>query len=248
MRTRKVRPGPLGLSLLLSVALAGSALAQSKGKSKGKKPPPATKPVEEPLPEVVLPPPDLSKMADNVSVMALEGNLPDKQALSERLQVEVQKQVRLPVEPRSSLGSIALTVGCGKVDALCLGNVGAVVGSQYLVYGAAKEKAGKVALELRFFDAKASRELGAVEAELPSAADLSGLPGLVTQLLAGAPDLKPKPVDPEVVVKKPPLYGRPSFWGVVAGVLGGGVVLFVATDRAPRPADPGELGVVKIQF
>src|SRR6185503_8984035 len=107
-------------------------------------------------PPPTLPPPDVTKMGDRLTILALEGV--SGKDLSERLKKAVGKEVKVKVSSEETLSTYTARLKCAGVDGLCLRNVGAEVGSQYLLYGSVKEDKGQLSVELHLHDAKGGRE------------------------------------------------------------------------------------------
>jgi hypothetical protein len=234
MRTTiRLAAGRIAPLLVLSLSLTPALAAPKKAPKDPKKDKKEAKEEPPPVEKVVLPPPDLSKMAETVSVLDVDGKAPDLQVLREYTHLEASKLVGLPVETKGSIAELSFTIGCAEVDALCLGNAAALVGSRYLLYGTAKAEGDKLGVTYRLYDGKEGRELAAASGSLRDASDREAVGSLLGQLLSGAPALKKAP-PPPVVVEKTPVYKRAWFWGAV-----GAVVLSGAAAVVPLPGAPG---------
>jgi hypothetical protein len=222
-RVRRAPSGLRALSLLAAAVYSPLALAQET-------PRPATAP---------------SGLTEALGVMDIDGLFPSLAELRSRIKLEVQRQVVVGVEPAEGLEALSLGLGCGAVDPACLSQIAAAVGTRYLLYGAAREEGGKLTASLTLFDARAGRALGAASGALADARDREALAALISQLLSGAPALRPVEVAP-VAQEIKPIYRRPWFWGVVAGAALVGAGAAVGIPGAPKPADPGSLGAFPV--
>lgn len=239
--------------LFLAIFLcATTAFAQKKGKKPPK--PPASSPTKEaakPKEEPAVPP-DVSKMAENIGFLDLEGTR-DGRAFAGKLQEELQKNLKVPILPKDPLPTLAEAAKCKPKDTNCLGYVAAYIGSRYLLYGETKSQGGKLTIELHLYDAKTPKEITEIKSTAESASDTAAAVTISNQLLNAVPELrKPPPEPPKPKVKKDlvsddSLIKKPWFWAVVGGGLaagaGGG---FFATTRAPAATD-SDLGTFPVE-
>jgi hypothetical protein len=184
-------------------------------------------------------------LTEALGVLDIDGAFPSLPELRSRLTLEVQRQVVVGVEPAAGLEALSLGLGCGATDAPCLSRVAAAVGTRYLLYGVAREEGGRLVAALTLFDAGSGRVLGDVSGALADARDREALSALISQLLAGAPALRPVEVAP-VAQEIKPIYRRAWFWGVVAGAALVGAGAAVGIPGAPKPAEPGSLGAFPV--
>jgi hypothetical protein len=234
---------PLFLALVIALC-ANTATAQKK--PKGKKPP-AVVSVAEPEKPKEFPPPDTSKMSENIGFLDLEGAR-DGRAFATKLQVELQKSLAVPLIPKDPLSSLTDSVKCKLTEPNCLGYVAAYLGTRYLLYGQSKSQSDKLTLELHLYDAKTPKEIIEIKSDLKNASDEEALKAISTQLLVAIPELRKAPPEPPKAKERKKLISENSvvkrwwFWTIIGGGLAGGATGgFLYTTRPPE-ATSSDLG------
>jgi hypothetical protein len=241
----KTYPLLLTLALLLCV---NTAHAQKK--PKGKKPPASAPVAETPKSKEKLkelPPPDTSKMLENIGLLDLEGAR-DGRTFVAKLQVELQKSLAVPLIPKDPLSSLTDSVKCKSTEPNCLGYVAAYIGARYLLYGQSKTQNGILALELHLYDAKTPKEIIELKMEVKDSSDQESLKAITTQLLMAVPELRkappepPKPKERKNLISKNSVLKRWWFWSIIGGGLAGGATGGYLYTTRPPDATTSDLG------